>query len=367
MTEDLTPDEQEALELLRDNAPEAPEALASLDEAARARVLEALSSAGTGAPEPDDPVASSAVNEPADETPDDEPTLEDAPVSLTSSPTTFADRLLAQKVTVADKQVPLVPSAVGLVLLLVAVILLVRACGGNGNSLEPLAAAGMEAVDELDDAADKVGDERLFDAADRVREAMRRLTRVADADEDDLDEMMDAGEAVVALGTRIAGYVKIASHAALGGPDEETVRAAAEAARTAARIATNDNALDQAESLAKRVLDVHIQENARRPDSDDVDDFREATIDLIDAARAFFVAGINDSLSQAQLAEDRYADGRGAFEEAEEAYEALGLASNDYFQAADDFVYFGEQVEWRSVQCLGRLVDRYDLLPRECK
>ena len=36
--EDLTPDEREALELLRANAPEAPEALASLDEVGRARV-----------------------------------------------------------------------------------------------------------------------------------------------------------------------------------------------------------------------------------------------------------------------------------------------------------------------------------------
>lgn len=41
--EDLTPDEQATLELLRENAPEAPTALASLDEASRARVLEALS------------------------------------------------------------------------------------------------------------------------------------------------------------------------------------------------------------------------------------------------------------------------------------------------------------------------------------
>lgn len=352
--EDLTPDEQEALELLLENAPEAPAALASLDEAARARVLGAFGTQA-GASASDDPVTSSAV---------DEPILEDAPVSHPSSPTTFADRLLVQKVTVADKQVPLVPSAVGLVLLLVAVILLVRACGDNGNSLEPLAAAGMEAVDELDDAADKVGDERLFDAADRVREAMRRLTREADADEDDLDEMMDAGEAVVALGTRIAGYAKIASDLALSGSDEETVRAAADAARTAARMATNDNALDQAESFAKRVLDAHIQENARRPDSNDVDDFRQAAIDLIDAARTFFVAGINNSLGRVRFAEEANAEGREALEEAREAVE---LAYNDHLQATDDFVYFGEQVEWRSVQCLGRLVDRYDLLPRECK
>ena len=53
--EDLTPEEQEALELLRANAPDAPEALANIDETGRARVLEALS-AGTGARESDDPV-----------------------------------------------------------------------------------------------------------------------------------------------------------------------------------------------------------------------------------------------------------------------------------------------------------------------
>lgn len=56
--EDLTPDELEALDLLRANAPEAPEALASLDDPSRARVLGALTSTGTDAH--DDPVAAAA-------------------------------------------------------------------------------------------------------------------------------------------------------------------------------------------------------------------------------------------------------------------------------------------------------------------
>ena len=61
--DDLTSVERRALELLRANAPDAPEALANLDETGRARVLEALS-AGTGARESDDPVAAVTDNEP---------------------------------------------------------------------------------------------------------------------------------------------------------------------------------------------------------------------------------------------------------------------------------------------------------------
>lgn len=56
--EDLTPDELEALDLPQANAPDAPEALASLDDTSRARVLAALTSTGTGAH--DDPVAAAA-------------------------------------------------------------------------------------------------------------------------------------------------------------------------------------------------------------------------------------------------------------------------------------------------------------------
>ena len=366
--EDLTPDEREALELLRANAPEAPEALASLDEAGRARVLEALSSARTGADDSDGSVAAVTDESPDDEA-EGEPVLESAPESQPTSPPTFSERLLAQNVTVAGKRVPVVPSAIGVVLVIVAVILLARACGGGGDPLESLAERGMEAVDSLDDAADEVGDDRLFDAADRVRDDMRTLQREADAEHDDFDEIMDAGEAVAGLASEIIDYVEIAADAAQRAPDEETARAAADAARIAARIVTNDTALDQAESLAERILDTHIQENARRSDSNDVDEFRQAVRDLIDAARADLIAVVNYHIARTELA---VASAEGlslddARDALDEANDAAQTTLENYQQAVDDFVYFGERVEWRYPQCLGRLVDRYDLLPRECR
>ena len=355
--EDLTPDEREALELLRGNAPEAPTALASLDEAGRARVLEALSTQAS-APEPDDPVAPSAVDGSANEAPDDEPALEDAPVSQPSSPTTFADRLLAQKVTVADKQVPLVPSAVGLVLLLVAVILLVRACGGGGDPLEALAERGMEAVDNLDDHADKVGDDRLFDAADRVRDDMRTLMSAAEADDNDFDEMLEAGDAVAELGTELLDFVEIAADLTGQVRPEEAIRAAAHAARDAGQLLTNDDVLDQAESFAKKLLDTHIEENARRTDSEEVREFRRAAEDLMGAARRKLVTRVNSEMRRAELWADHRtvewqdSDERDAsLDETNDILQELWAeaweASEDYDQAVDDFCYFEERVEWR--------------------
>lgn len=355
--EDLTPDEREALELLRENAPEAPTALASLDEASRARVLGALSTQAS-APEPDDPVAPSVVDEPADETPDDEPTLEDAPVSPPSSPTTFADRLLAQKVTVADKQVPLVPSAVGLVLLLVAVILLVRACGGGGDPLEALANRGMEAVDNLDDHADKVDDERLYDAADRVRDDMRTLMSAADADDNNFDEMLEAGDAVAELGTELLDFVVLAADLTGQLRSEEATRAAAQAARDAGQLLTNDGVLDQAKSFAKKLLDTHIEENARRTDSEEVREFRRAAEDLMEAARRKLVTRVNHEMKRAGLyAEHRTVEWQNTDERdasideindiTQELWAEAWEASEDYDQAVDDFCYFEERVEWR--------------------
>ena len=61
--EDLSPKEQAALDRLRDNAPDAPDALASLDDAGRARVLEAFSS--TEAHEATDGPAGEATEAPA--------------------------------------------------------------------------------------------------------------------------------------------------------------------------------------------------------------------------------------------------------------------------------------------------------------
>ena len=103
--QDLTPEEQEALE-----------ALGKLDEAGRARVVGALSA-----------------------TTDDQPTV----------PATFVDRIWEPTVTVAGKKVPTIPSSVGAVVLLVAMVLLVRACVGAGSAAW---------CDDLDEAIEKAWD-----------------------------------------------------------------------------------------------------------------------------------------------------------------------------------------------------------------
>ena len=98
--QDLTPEEQAALE-----------ALGNLDEVGRARVLGALSAAT-----------------------DDQPTPEAESASQPTGPTTFVDRIWEPTVTVAGKKVPTIPSSVGAVVLLVAMVLLVRACVGAGSA-----------------------------------------------------------------------------------------------------------------------------------------------------------------------------------------------------------------------------------------
>ncbi len=349
--EDFTSEEREAFERLRNNAPDAPEALASLDEDGRARVLRELSSMATGADASDDPTATEGSSS---ETVEDEPTLDSASGSQSFSPSTFADRLLAQKVTVVGKQVPIIPSSVVLVLVVVAVILLVRACGGGGDPLEVLATRGMDAVDELDDHADKVGDERLFDAADRVRDDMRTLMRAADADYNDFDEILSAGEAVAELGGELLGYVEIAVTATGRVTSVDAIRAAIDAAQSAGRLLTNDEVLDQAESLAQRLLDTHIEENARRPDSEEVDEFRSAAEDLIEAAQEYLITRVNFELKRLELAElhaENRTPGSREMEEIqdsiEEHWDESREASRDYDQAVDDFCYFEERVEWR--------------------
>ena len=113
--EDLTPEERAALDGLTENAPDAPELLGNLEEIGRARVLEALSGTQVGVSEPGD-----------------EPTTEDAPVARPASPVTFADRVWAPKITVADKKVPIIPASAGVVALIVSLVLVVRACGAVG-------------------------------------------------------------------------------------------------------------------------------------------------------------------------------------------------------------------------------------------
>ena len=347
--DDLTPDEREVLELLRANAPDAPEALASLDDTSRGRVVGALTRTGTGAHDSDEPSS--------DET-DAEPVSESAPASQRPSSSTFADQILAVKVTVAGKQVPVIPSSVAVVVVFVAVILLVRACGGGGNPLGSLADRGMEAVDDLDAAAEEVGyvtmfqnDALLFDAADRVRDDMRTLLNEADADLDDFDDAQEAGEAVAELGASILNFVKVSADATGATDGEDSAQAALDAARLGARLITNDEVLDQAESLAHRVLDAHIKENARRPDSDEVKEFRRAAEDLIDAARQQFLARVSFELERAEVYygtrfEERL-NTQELNEALEEPQEAVRAAADDYDQAVDDFCYFEKRVEWR--------------------
>lgn len=116
--EDLTSVERATLELLRKNATDAPEALASLSHASRGRVLGALSN-------PDG----------------------------STRPPTFVDRVWEPTVTIGSKKVPLVLSAAGVVLLIVCLVLLVRACGGESDSSAP----GDSDPDEFEPAAGSPG------------------------------------------------------------------------------------------------------------------------------------------------------------------------------------------------------------------
>lgn len=166
---DLTPSERAALERLQANAPDAPEALASLNDSARARVLKAFSG--------------SEIDETHDSA-DDEPTLDSAPVSRSASPVTFADRVWEPTVAISGKQVPVIPASLGVVLLIVSLVLVVRACVGDAYSW----------CADLDDAVDRartvgggleiinmVVDDELNPADDAEADALREAISDASA------------------------------------------------------------------------------------------------------------------------------------------------------------------------------------------
>ena len=144
--QDLTSEEQEALE-----------ALAVLDDAGRARVLGALGAAT-----------------------DNQPTPEAEPGPQSTGPTTFVDRIWAPTVTVAGKKVPTIPSSVGAVVLLVAMVLLVRACVGAGSPAW---------CDDLDEAIERAWDHESGYQSGGVS-AMGRLIFDHMDDEDYTDEAM---------------------------------------------------------------------------------------------------------------------------------------------------------------------------------
>ena len=179
--EDLTPDERETLELLRNNAPDAPEALANLDEKGRARVLGALST-GTGAR--------------------DEPILEADSAPQSTGPTTFADRVWEPTVTVAGKKVPAIPSSVGAVVVLVAFVLLVRACVGAGSS-----AVWCEHLDDVIDYGWnwEGGFNDYGIVNDMSTNAYSRLTNNIDFTPEDRDAFRDALSEAASEGNRFDG------------------------------------------------------------------------------------------------------------------------------------------------------------------
>ena len=69
--------------------------------------------------------------------------------------------------------------AVVAVALVVLIIGLVRACGGNDDPVRSLSEAASEIADDLNDAAVDVGDSSLDDIADDLTDAARQLARVA--------------------------------------------------------------------------------------------------------------------------------------------------------------------------------------------
>ena len=122
MHEDLTSFEREVVERLLANAPDAPEALASLNEASRGRVLRAVANAGTAA-ESDESSAAST------ERPAEAPQSTNPPSSaLPPSIENLVDRVWAPTVSVGDKKLPIIPSSVALVLVILALVLIGRSC-----------------------------------------------------------------------------------------------------------------------------------------------------------------------------------------------------------------------------------------------
>ena len=243
---------------------------------------------------------------------------------------------------------------VAVVLVAVFIVVLVRACGSGGDSVERLLSVAEDVGETLENHADEVGDDDLYRAADRIIDAERELRRNSDIDYDDIDDLEDLGNDAAYFAESVYRYMveaaDIVTWAAYSDPD--TSELALKAARKAGDYLTNDTALSLGRSLSERMLETELSERARRDDDESAEEYREAAHALLDATEAAILTEIDYWINRAELSIDiSLEDDRDTRERAEESledsYDRKEESDEEFDKAVDDFVYYRERVGWR--------------------
>ncbi len=253
---------------------------------------------------------------------------------------------------------------VAAVLVIVLIVVLARACGSGGDPVERLFSAAEEIGETLEEHADDVGDDDLYGRADVIIDAERSLRRNTDIDYEDVRELDELGGDAIGFATSIYWYMVTAAEAAIwsASSDQETSDAALEAARKAGEYLSNDTALSIGRSFAERMLEAELTANARRDDDESADEYREAAQALLDATEAAVLAEVDywikgaetvieieriENDDQARFQDSSIDDLQESLDEYDEKREDAG---ERFYDAADDFLYFRERVEWRRLE-----------------
>ena len=243
---------------------------------------------------------------------------------------------------------------VAAVLIVVFIVVLARACGNGGDSVERLLSVAEDVVETLENHADEVGDDDLYRAADRIIDAERELRRNSDIDYDDIDNLEKLGNDALYLAESVYRYMVEAADIVVwaANSDPDTSEQALKAARKAGDYLTNDTALNIGRSLFERMLETELSERARRDDDESAEEYREAAHALLDATEVAILTEVDYWINRAELSIDiSLNDDRDTRERAEESledsYDRKEESDEEFDKAADDFVYYRERVDWR--------------------
>ncbi len=270
-------------------------------------------------------------------------------VTLAKMSEAFKPRIL--KFSLKDRVTQIILAVAG-VLLIVVIIGLVRACGDGDDPIGELTSGAEDIVETLADHADEVGEDDLYDEADRIRDAERDLRRHSDIDYDDIDDLQDFADDAGLFGTRIYWYMVTAVEIASWSSDQETSDSALEAARTAGDYLTNDAALRIGRSLAETMVDTELEERARRDDDESAKEYVEAAHRLLDATETAVQAEVDFWIRRAEAAiEIRSLDDSEARDRLQDSlddsYNRKEDADEEFDRAVDDFDYYRDRVSWR--------------------
>ena len=259
----------------------------------------------------------------------------------------MVERVKAHLSTTAGR---IVLAVVG-VALIVLIIGLVRACGGsNDNPARSLSEAADKIAEELNDAADDVGDSRLDDLADEVTDAARRLARVSEPDYDDLEDLDETSDAIWDVNDAIERYMEGAVTVGEGAVSEKRAEAALNAVESAASFVADSSWNPDWADLARRWDVLNVEERAIDYEERHRERYLEAGDEYSEVYAVWVRANARYHVARAVAAVASFGDGaarRDARDALSEASDNRDDAQADLDRAGEDWNYFYDLIVWR--------------------